>query len=234
MQRIYGSIINGLSKRENLDGCWTSLRQYRDGKMDTLNYILKKYNIKELNREHRISNVLRDDFAVLLKELGFLEGCEVGVYVGRYSKVLLDSIPNLNLYCVDCWAAVGSRNDRRQKKYYKVARTKLREYRNAGKAHLIRKWSMDAVRDFDDESLDFVYIDANHEFDYVIEDIIEWSRKVRPDGIVSGHDFFKNRTMGVVEAVRIYTKMHKIKPWFVLDDESDTWRTKNTWFWVKR
>lgn len=210
------------------------MRQYRDGKMDTLNYILKKYNIKELQREYKISNTLRSDFAVLLKELKFREGCEVGVYLGVYSKVLLNTIPNLNLYCVDCWSAVGSRSDRGQRKYYRIAKTRLRQYRRSGQAHLIKKWSMDAVRDFDNESLDFVYIDANHEFDFVMQDIIEWSKKVRPGGIVSGHDFYNNPRIGVIEAVRTYTKMHRIKPWFVLDDESFTWRSNNTWFWVKK
>jgi hypothetical protein len=38
---------------------------------------------------------------------------------------------------------------------------------------------MDALNDFEDDSLDFVYIDGNHEFPYVAEDLFHWSKKVR-------------------------------------------------------
>jgi len=52
---------------------------------------------------------------------------------------------------------------------------------------------MEAVEDFEDESLDFVYIDANHEFRYIAEDLCEWTKKVKKGGIVSGDDYFYHR-----------------------------------------
>jgi len=67
----------------------------------------------------------------------------------------------------------------------------------------------------------------------LIQDIIEWSKKIRSGGIVSGHDFHKDKG-GVVPAVRIYTKVHNINPWFVLDDEVPGRKSKNSWFWVKK
>ena len=60
---------------------------------------------------------------------------------------------------------------------------------------------MDAVKDFKDESLDFVYIDANHGYESTKEDIREWSKKVKKGGIVSGHDYVKKNGYGVIEAV---------------------------------
>jgi len=48
---------------------------------------------------------------------------------------------------------------------------------------------MDAVKEFDDESIDFCYIDANHSFSNIAQDIWYWSKKVRKGGIVSGHDY---------------------------------------------
>ena len=197
--------------------------------MDTLNYIIEKYKVNGDTREYYL-NMLRDELLVLFKELGFCNGCEVGVYRGAYSRLMLDTIPNLNLFCVDCWKPVGRRNERRQKRYYAVTRSKLRPYRN--QIHFVKKWSMDAVKDFEDESLDYVYIDANHNFDFVMQDIIEWSKKVRRGGIVSGHDFHRDKGK-VILAVRTYTKAHRIKPWFVLGDEVEGRKSKNSWFWVK-
>jgi len=52
---------------------------------------------------------------------------------------------------------------------------------------------MEAVEDFKDESLDFVYIDGHHGFRYVAEDLCEWTQKVKKGGIVSGHDYALNK-----------------------------------------
>lgn len=48
---------------------------------------------------------------------------------------------------------------------------------------------MDAVKDFAPSSLDFVYIDGDHFYDRVLEDLTEWSKIVKPGGIISGHDY---------------------------------------------
>jgi predicted O-methyltransferase YrrM len=69
---------------------------------------------------------------------------------------------------------------------------------------------MKAVRDVADESLDFVFIDANHEYTAVRDDIREWTKKVRVGGIVSGHDYYKTPAgnMGVINAVNEYVAEH--------------------------
>lgn len=54
---------------------------------------------------------------------------------------------------------------------------------------IINKLSMDALNDFEDNSLDFVYIDGNHTLPYIAADIFGWERKVRKGGIISGHDY---------------------------------------------
>jgi len=42
---------------------------------------------------------------------------------------------------------------------------------------------------FQDNSLDFVYIDANHAYDYVVEDMEKWYPKVKNGGYLIGHDY---------------------------------------------
>ena len=53
----------------------------------------------------------------------------------------------------------------------------------------IRKSSVEAAKDFTDGSLDAVYIDAAHDEDSVREDIKTWRPKIKPGGILSGHDY---------------------------------------------
>ena len=148
-------------------------------------------------------------------ELGFKVGAEIGVSKGYFAEKMFQSIPDLKLYCVDAWKSYkGVRrwmpNQARADSYYKIARETLAPYN----AEIIRAMSMDAVRQFEDNSLDFVFIDACHGFDYVMEDLINWSKKVKPGGIVSGDDYYHFKKAGVVEAVDVYTKMNHITPSF--------------------
>lgn len=53
----------------------------------------------------------------------------------------------------------------------------------------IRKTSVEAAKDFEDGSLDAVYIDAEHDEESIREDIRVWRPKLKPGGILSGHDF---------------------------------------------
>lgn len=173
--------------------------------------------------------------AKYFNKLGFKKGAEIGVADGRYSKVLCKSIPGLELYCIDIWAPYpgnGRKYTERDYQYgFEMAKKRLCQFN----AKLIRAMSMDAVRNFADKSLDFVFIDANHAFDYVMEDIIEWSKKVKRGGIVSGHDYFHSRSggMGVIEAVDAYVKAHNLAlnltgkdPDSADDKEPSFWWTK--------
>ncbi len=78
---------------------------------------------------------------------------------------------------------------------------------------------MDAVRDFPDKSLDYVYIDGLHDFDNVMMDIIHWTRKVKSGGIVSGHDFAVAHNDGIIQAVEAYTRAHNIQTWYITHED---------------
>jgi predicted O-methyltransferase YrrM len=64
---------------------------------------------------------------------------------------------------------------------------------------LIKSDSCSAASLFENESLDFVFIDGNHWYDYVKKDIEAWLPKIKKGGIISGHDYEEN---GVSTAVR--------------------------------
>lgn len=169
----------------------------------------------------RVRGFTRLDLAKLFGELGFTKGAEIGVAEGKYSLVLCENVPGLKLNCVDLWDAYtrGYVNtlikDRKMQDWaLEQAHEKLDPYG----AKFFRAPSEKAAQEFEDESLDFVYIDGDHSFDYVMLDLIYWSRKVRKGGIVSGHDAYRFRGAGVVDAVSVYTHCHMINEWFVCDE----------------
>ena len=160
----------------------------------------------------------------LLGELGYTKGAEIGVRRAKYSKYLCEKNPNLTLFCVDPWTPYNNKyRKERQDRIYQEAlkNTKGRNIK------IIRKNSFDALADFEDGSLDFVFIDGNHTFDYVAPDIIYWSKKVRKNGMVIIHDYYSWSGAGVREAVDAYTKCNGITPWFTTKEHEPTA------FWVK-
>ncbi|MEO5366077.1 MAG: class I SAM-dependent methyltransferase [Magnetococcus sp. WYHC-3] len=165
----------------------------------------------------------RAHLAELFAELKFNVGAEVGVRRGRFSMLLCKCNPNLKLFCVDPWMAYSNKYTKeRQEGIYQECLKNLAGYN----VEIIRKTSIDALEDFKDRSLDFVFIDGNHQFDYVCPDIIYWAKKVKSGGIMSVHDYYAFGWSGVVQAVNSYTFCHDIRPWYV------TKELEPTAFWV--
>lgn len=173
----------------------------------------------------------REMLPALFHSLGYRIGAEIGVECGIYSEIIYNSMPGVKLYAVDAWQAYpGYRDHVTQAKIdsiYQQAAERLK-----GKAHLVRKYSIAAAQDFDDGILDFVYIDGNHDFLHVTEDIHYWSAKVRKGGIIAGHDFKRHKGSyinHVKDVVQAWTYSHGIDPWFVLAGDKSP-----SWFWVKQ
>lgn len=210
--------------------------------MDTLKYILDKYSLQDWRKlPVEIPNMSRDNLPALFTELGFTVGAEIGVDAGSYSLIICEGILKLKLYCVDSWTLYPEYRDKfTQKKMddaLALAISRLQKY----DVEFINKFSMEAVKMFPDKSLDFVYIDANHEYPFVTQDIIHWSKKVRSGGVVAGHDYYETTTVDsrchVIPAVVGYTWAYKIKPWFVVGTkakiEGQVRDGKRSWMWVK-
>lgn len=188
-----------------------------------------------------IPAVGRDDLAVLFAKLGFTRGVEVGTQTGLYAEVLCRANPALHLTCVDPYMAYkGYREHKSQSKineFYAEAQRRLRPYNVDFK----RYTSTAASVDFKDESLDFVYIDANHALMWVIQDLQHWVPKVRKGGIVSGHDFIRRDHSGyamhVPQALYAWADSYGVDPWFVLGRkacvEGEVRDKPRSWMWVK-
>lgn len=195
--------------------------QYKD-QMNTLDYILNKFSLgfdDSTRMPIEIPDIGRNGLAKLFHELGFKSGAEIGVLEGEYSEIICKANPEAKLYSIDPWVPHRGYTDFMRKetfeKAYAAAKARLAPYN----CEIVKKFSLDAVKDFADESLDFVYIDGDHNFQNCTDDIAEWSKKVKYGGIISGHDYIKHKkptNIHVYEVVRGYTEAYNIRPWFLL------------------
>lgn len=198
--------------------------------MDTLKYIADKFNVDITTRPPLQLPISRDTLAVLFGELGFTLGAEVGVERGLYSEVLCKSNPQLKLYSIDAWQPYHDYRLHVSKDkldgFYEQTKERMAPYN----CTLVKAFSVDAAKMFEDGTFDFVYIDANHEFIWIAEDINAWLPKVRSGGIISGHDYLRARDgkykCHVKDVVQAWAYSHAVSPWFFTHEYCASW------FWV--
>lgn len=177
----------------------------------------------------------RIELAQYFNELGFKKGVEVGACTGRYSKILLENIPGLQLLSIDSYREFdGQETKRTQDSHYGNMRKAFESLSVYPLAALVCATSLEAASWVADGTLDFVFIDASHRYADVKADINAWSPKVRKGGIVSGHDYYLGRRLthpiGVIQAVDEYVAEHGYKlqtteydPNAFRDDRQEDW-----------
>jgi predicted O-methyltransferase YrrM len=126
---------------------------------------------------------------------------EVGSWKGRSACFMGVEIHNsgkrILMDCVDTFEGSDEHRDPANQNHDPVLSTRDGLYaeflRNTRPLrHLItpiRLASVDAASLYDDQSLDFVFIDAAHDYDSVLTDIAAWRGKVKPGGVLAGHDY---------------------------------------------
>lgn len=129
----------------------------------------------------------------LLNEIEAKEVVEVGVFKGEFSKKILENWSG-NLWMIDPWRPfeekegyIDASNHKIHKTAYSESIKNIKGFEN--RAFMLRGLSSDMVNRFENRSLDMVYIDGNHAYDWVKEDIELWWPKVKPGGILAGHDY---------------------------------------------
>ena len=94
-----------------------------------------------------------------------------------------------------------------QDKY--LAKTVERLHKFQERSIIVRDISERAVEEFQDGSLDFIYVDASHRFSAVALDLILWWPKLKEGGLLAGHDYWHRYRVEVIEAVNGFVTEHK-------------------------
>jgi hypothetical protein len=139
----------------------------------------------------------REGLSLLLDEIGKDRPTivEVGSWLGTGStRVMIDFVRKRGglLHCVDTWrGSPGVDNHAKIISNYDVYETFRHNVRAAGAESVVtahRLTSIEAAENWPEATVDMVFIDADHRFASVQEDIAAWLPKLRPGGTMAGHD----------------------------------------------
>lgn len=190
--------------------------------INAMTYLSKHFTFDPSQTIVELPDFGRNELAQMFAELHCKSGAEIGVQNGDYSEVLCKANPSAKIYSIDGWRHYKGYHfittQAQQDANREVALARLAPY---PKNIIIRKDSLEAAREMKPRSLDFVYIDANHDYEHVTEDLTAWSAVVKRGGIVSGHDYIERKgrfaqDMQVVRALGDFTRVQDIRPLFIL------------------
>jgi len=133
---------------------------------------------------------------------------EVGVREGYFSKFILDNTTVKKLYAIDPWEKNPELEHGAQEAF--ITCHKLLDP-FGDRAEMIKGYSPSAAEMFDDESLDFVYIDGLHDYESVKADIAGFYPKVKKGGIIAGHDYHLEDWPGVYNSVNEFIKENDLE-----------------------
>ena len=161
-------------------------------------------------------------------------GVEIGVRVGGHFKLLSQNplFTQGMLYGVDCWTEdperpeindIGLSQTQLDHDYLRL----VAEYSSVPNVKFVRNFSYEASLTFPDNFFDFIYIDAAHDYDSVVEDLNAWWPKLKEGGLFSGHDYFpdtriwRGKACGVYQAVNEFVKEKNTEIHHVTDTDKE-------------
>ncbi|KAI8927914.1 hypothetical protein BC831DRAFT_450950 [Entophlyctis helioformis] len=134
-------------------------------------------------------------FSILQAE-GMTVGAELGVQRGLFSETALTHWPACTRYIlVDVWAAqenykdIANVDNAAQNELYAETMSRVAPWKS--KVEVLRMFTSQAAGKIKDGELDFVYVDARHDYCGVMEDLVAYWPKVRSGGIMAGHDYME-------------------------------------------
>lgn len=132
---------------------------------------------------------------------------EIGVWHGASAAFMGVEIVNsgkqITFHAIDSFAASKELDTHALVGVEEKATNNLKPLTDLGVVKLIKGYSLDVVKNYEDGSLDFIFIDGSHFYDDVKADIEAWLPKLKPNGIIGGHDYGKkdDNAAGVEQAV---------------------------------
>lgn len=150
------------------------------------------YKMREGEQYRGLDNLCK--FIKSHKPIDNISIVEIGSYCGDSGRILAKNFPNGIINCVDPWTSYtedcSTFDLHRQALELKEAELLFddmsKEYTNVIKNKIS---SIEYSKTVQDESIDMVYIDGNHQYSSIVEDLENWSKKVRTGSYVAGHDY---------------------------------------------
>lgn len=143
-------------------------------------------------------------------------GAEIGVWKGEFSKQIIKKVKPKELVLIDPWEFNEEHVDRiyggkiaKSQKDMDIIYNKIEKLRNKNNAvKILKDYSENALNKFNDSYFDWVYIDGNHSYEFVMKDLEISMKKVKERGLITGDDY-KNGNQ-VKTAVDDFVEKHKL------------------------
>jgi hypothetical protein len=127
-------------------------------------------------------------------------GAEIGVYKGEFSEMLVRTLQPKKLHLIDPWkfevdpdyerSWYGGTVGKNQKSMDDIYDSVVKKFRrNFPAVEIHRNGSAQCSVNFPDGYFDWIYIDGNHQYEFVKQDLELYFAKVKPGGLVSGDDY---------------------------------------------
>ena len=152
----------------------------------------------------------RSEFGQVMEEEGFRVGVELGVKAGDFALVTLRAWKSSEEYwLVDLWAPQENYKDeanvdqRGHNAFHAKTMQKMKPFMS--KVKVCRDYTTSCLKNFEDGSLDYVFVDARHDYKGALEDMENYWPKLRCGGILAGHDY-------MTQASPLRSPPHKCQP----------------------
>ncbi len=151
--------------------------------------------------------------------------CEIGVWKGEFSELILKKNNPAKLYLVDPWKDFGENYfDKKHVKYrqenqnqrYNLVNKKFKKNILKKQVEILKMTSQEAFSELENIKFDFIYVDGNHQYDFVKYDIDNYFKLLNESGYLIGDDY---RIDAVQKAVNDFIQTYKPKNFFVKNDQ---------------
>lgn len=141
-------------------------------------------------------------------------GAEIGVAQGDFAAVMLEKCAPAKLHLIDPWGGYESAGDDRARAAFLAKADSERgaappphrttaeddrkfqavqdRFRGDARVRFHRGFSYRAAAALPDRNFDFVYLDGDHSYEYVLRDLLDYAAKIKDDGLILGHDYFED------------------------------------------
>ena len=170
---------------------------------------------------------------VRLIDLARLVGAEIGVHSGHNAEAMMLGLDMAHLYLIDPFLSYIDTSSRSARFQEGIAQLVVDSWKRDAEERLavfgdkvewLCETSDSAKSHIPIGSLDFVYIDGLHTFDQVLRDIFNYVIRLKPGGLLAGHDYKPRNGPSVVEAVDQVIRANSTRLHLTYtDDDCDWW-----------
>ncbi|MEM9884819.1 MAG: class I SAM-dependent methyltransferase [Bacteroidota bacterium] len=151
------------------------------------------------------SKIVRDRSALLKTMPKHAVVAEVGVFTGQFSRRIMDVTTPKELHLIDPWDLLDNHKKHGQR-HHQVVLEKMKPEIEANIVTVHKEYSANVLPNFPKHHFDWIYVDADHSYESVIEELHLCKDLVKPEGYICGHDYTRWAgggavRFGVVEAV---------------------------------